>query len=172
MLIQGSKAIQSPEWLPSIKVNNIVEYADVITHSLTNKQYAAGIFTAAVADFRPNSPLTGKISSNNPLELSLVPTDKIINQVKTNFPDVYMITFKYEHNMTYDELLSKAHKRIEQGYPVVVANCGNEKGPSGEQIAHLVSSSTNQPQKGIGKLEIAKMITNHLEQIQEIAEKN
>ena len=172
LLIQGSKAIQAPAWLPSINVNDIVEYADVITHSLTSKQYAAGIFTAAVADFRPNSAVTGKISSNNPLELSLVPTDKIINQVKTNFPDVYMITFKYEHNMTYDELLSKAHNRIEQGYPVVVANCGNEKGPGGEQIAHLVSSSTKKPQKGTGKLEIAKMITNHLEQIQEIAEQN
>ena len=96
-----------------------------------------------------------------------MPTDKIIDQVKTNFPDVYMITFKYEHNITYDELLSKAVDRIKQGYPAVVANRGNEKGSGGEQIAHLVSSSTKQPQKGSGKLEIAKMITNHLEQILE-----
>ena len=49
----------------------------------------------------------------------------------------------------------------------MVANRGNEKGSGGEQIAHLVSSSTKQPQKGVGKLEIAKMITNHLEQIHE-----
>ena len=167
LLIQGSKSIQSPAWLPNISVNNIVEYADVITHSLAEKQYIAGVFSAAVADFRPNIPITGKISSNNPLELSLVPTDKIIDQVKTNFPDIYMITFKYEHNLTHDELLSKAVDRIEQGYPAVVANRGNEKGSGGEQIAYLVSSSTKQPQKGSGKLEIAKMITNHLEQILE-----
>ena len=53
---------------------------------------------------------------------------------------------------------------------MVVANCGNEKGPGGKQIAHLVSSSTKQPQKGTGKLEIAKMIANHLEQTQEITD--
>jgi hypothetical protein len=46
----------------------------------------------------------------------------------------------------------------------VVANRGNEKGSKGEQIAHLVSTSTDQPQKGTGKLAIAKMITDHLEQ--------
>ena len=164
LLIQGSKAIQSPAWLPNISVNNIVEYAKMITQSLTENQYFAGIFSAAVADFRPNTPMTGKISSNSSLALSLIPTDKIINQIKNKFPDVYMITFKYEHSTSHDELISKALDRIEQGYPAVVANRGNEKGSKGEQIAHLVSTSTDQPQKGTGKLAIAKMITDHLEQ--------
>lgn len=74
------------------------------------------------------------------------------------------MTFKYQENLSHDELMKIARNRLDKGYPVVVANRGEEKGPAGEQVAWLVVK--DQPEKKLlSKQGIAEGVANHLENI-------
>ncbi len=162
LLVHGSSTIQPPDWVPSLYAPSYSNYYTYVMNALKEKQYAAGVFSAAVTDFQINTPRRGKIPSNGPLSLELVPTAKIIDEVKSRFPHIYLVTFKYEQNRSHQQLMSIAQQRIKNGFPLVVANRGNETGPDGEQIAYLLTSS-GPPQKATGKPAIARAITDQLE---------
>ena len=56
--------------------------------TLAEKPFAAGVFSAAVADYRITNVLPGKTASTKTLSLQLVPTEKIIQTVKKSFPEL------------------------------------------------------------------------------------
>ena len=73
-----------------------------------------------------------------------------------------MITFKYQENLSHEELISIAQTRLKQGYQMVVANRGEEQGENKAQVAYLVTKE-QPPLKAVGKREIALAIANYLE---------
>jgi phosphopantothenoylcysteine decarboxylase/phosphopantothenate--cysteine ligase len=92
----------------------------------------------------------------------LVPTPKVIEGVRRAFPDLHMITFNYQEDVSHEQLLDIARERLAQGYGAVVANRGEERGPAGEQVAYLVTG-TGEPVRLVGKPEIARGIADYLE---------
>lgn len=121
-----------------------------------------GIFTAAVADYRPTVHTEGKIQSGLPqLQLSLEPTEKVIDLVQQTCPDLLMITFKYQEGLTHEQLMSIADQRTHR-FLSVLANRGEERGPNGEQVGWLCVRD-QPPQQLVGKPEIAKGICNLME---------
>ena len=140
------------------------EYRQAVTKELSTNNYQAAIFSAAVADYQAKEVFDGKISSGGALQnIELIPTVKVIKEVRDKFPHLRMITFKYQENVTHEELIAIAKARLNQGYQMVVANRGEEKGNKGEQVAYLVTSDRS-PQKAIGKENIAKAIAEWLEE--------
>jgi phosphopantothenoylcysteine decarboxylase/phosphopantothenate--cysteine ligase len=129
---------------------------------LGSKAYKFGIFSAAVADYRLENPFSGKIPSGGELNLNFVPTQKVIEKVRQEFPDLEMVTFKYQEGVSHEELLEIARKRLEKGYQAVLANRGEEKGDQGEQVAYLVTKEGLE--KFIDKKAIAVGIAEYLEQ--------
>ena len=67
------------------------------------------------------------------LNLKLLPTVKLIDEVRKKFPALKMITFKYEENISHDELLAIAQKRFSKkgGSQLIVANRREEFKPDG-----------------------------------------
>jgi phosphopantothenoylcysteine decarboxylase / phosphopantothenate---cysteine ligase len=125
----------------------------------------AGIFSAAVADYRPEEVLAGKTPSGGALEtLRLVPTPKVIARIRQAFPQLHMVTFKYEEDVSHEELMATARGRLEQGFHAVVANRGEERGPAGDQVAYLLAS-TGEPVRLAGKRGIARGIADYLERV-------
>ena len=163
LLIHGSGSAQSRDWLPHSSARSYDEHRAAVMQALADEPFAAGVFSAAVADFRTENALPGKTASTGALSLRLLPTEKIITAVKTSFPELYMVIFKYQEDIGHQELIEIARKRVQVGYPLVVANRGEEKGPHGEQVAHLVTAADD-TQQAIGKTAIACAITDHLEQ--------
>ena len=162
-LIHGSGSAQPHEWLPHNRAGSYDEYRAAVLQELTEKTWTAGVFSAAVADYRPEATQAGKIPSGGALQsLHLVPTVKVIEEVKSRFQQLYMVTFKYQENISHEELIEIARKRVQAGYPLVVANRGEEKGPHGKQVAHLVTAA-DEAQKAVGKAAIARTIADHLE---------
>lgn len=91
------------------------------------KKYAANadIFfhVAAVSDFEVARKFTGKISSKQNLKLTLKPTMKISNEIKKINPNLYLVLFKAEHNLTEEKLLKAAKQKMREARAdVVVAN--------------------------------------------------
>ncbi len=164
-LIRGESSYLPPDYLPYQTINTYQEYRTKVIEKLKNHLYRFGIFSAAVADYQPKQVFPGKIPSGGALKsIQLVPTAKVIREVKDNFPQLYMVTFKYQENISYEELIRIARERLQQGYPLVVANRGEEKGIKGEQVAYLVTKE-EKPKRVVSKKQIAIELSNYLEKI-------
>jgi phosphopantothenoylcysteine decarboxylase / phosphopantothenate---cysteine ligase len=164
-LIRGQGSYFPPSYLPHIAINTYQEYRETVLEELSQNNYQWAIFSAAVADYQPKQVFAGKIPSGGALQnIELIPTAKVIQEVKTKFSNLAMITFKYQENITHEKLIEIAQERLQQGYQMVVANRGEEKGENGAQIAYLVTAN-NPPQKIIDKKNIAIAICNWLEQV-------
>jgi phosphopantothenoylcysteine decarboxylase/phosphopantothenate--cysteine ligase len=162
-LIHGEGSYQPPEYLPYQIVRTYDEYRAQAIALLSQKPYAFGIFSAAVADYRPETVLPGKVASGGALKsIPLVPTPKVIDQVRAQFPNLHMVTFKYQEQVSHDALIDIALKRLQRGYQAVVANRGEERGVKGEQVAYLVTAQ-QPPLRMVGKRNIAAAIADYLE---------
>jgi phosphopantothenoylcysteine decarboxylase/phosphopantothenate--cysteine ligase len=160
-LIHGEGSYSPPSYLPHKVVTTYDEYFTEVMQELS-KDYRYGIFSAAVADYQPAQVFPGKIPSGELSKIDLIPTQKVISEVKARFPHLKMITFKYQENISHQELIEIAENRLHQGYQMVVANRGEEHQATGAQVVYFVTKD-KAPQKVVGKVEIAKAIANYLE---------
>ena len=161
-LIHGQGSFSPPSYLPQQIITTYDEYSETVTKELGNN-YRYGIFSAAVADYQPTKIFPGKIPSNGAIsKIDLTSTRKVIQEVKARFPSLGMVTFKYQENISHEELIAIARQRLQQGYQMVVANRGEEHQREGEQVAYLVTQE-REPIKAVGKLGIAKAIADYLE---------
>jgi phosphopantothenoylcysteine decarboxylase / phosphopantothenate---cysteine ligase len=160
-LIHGQGSYTPPSYLPHQVITTYDEYLTEVMTEL-QKGYRYGIFSAAVADYQPAQVFPGKIPSGELAKIELISTQKVISEAKARFPSLKMITFKYQENISYQELMEIAERRLQQGYQMVVANRGEEHQATGAQVAYLVTKA-EVPQKVVGKVEIAKAIANYLE---------
>lgn len=160
-LVLGDGSHAPPSYLNHQMIRTYDDYVSTVEEVLTTHSISCGIFTAAVADYCPEAVFLGKIPSGQSQTLKLIPTEKVIQRIHTKFPDLFMVTFKYEDGVTHEQLLEIAQVRLDQGYPLVIANRGDEKGPQGEQIAWLIEQDLS-AQKMVGKLQIAQALLNRL----------
>ncbi|MEG3440363.1 phosphopantothenoylcysteine decarboxylase [Pannus brasiliensis CCIBt3594] len=164
-LLHGRGSYEPPSYLPHRIVETYDEYLAGVMEELDKKSYLGGIFSAAVADYRPDRVLSGKTPSGGALNrIDLVPTGKVIEKVRERFPALYMMTFKYQEGVSHGELMAIARDRLARGYQAVIANRGEETGENGEQVAYLVTESGESP-KMVGKKAIARSIVEHLERV-------
>ena len=161
--VLGKTGLVPPGYVNTRRARNFDEYRDAVLDTLGEDDYAAGIFSAAVADYKPREVAEGKIPSGGALQaIELAPTEKVIDLVRKKFPDVPMVSFKYQENLEHDELMEIAQGRVDQGHLAVVANRGEEVGPNGEQIAWIVTKGAD-PEKLMDKPTIAAGIADFLE---------
>ncbi|MHC1635603.1 MAG: bifunctional phosphopantothenoylcysteine decarboxylase/phosphopantothenate--cysteine ligase CoaBC [Candidatus Methanospirareceae archaeon] len=86
------------------------------------KGYDAFISAAAISDFTVE-PSNTKIESGRDLYLHLIPTEKLIDVVRKEYPDLIIVGFKAETNVTEEELIKRAIERMEKSeLDMMVAN--------------------------------------------------
>jgi phosphopantothenoylcysteine decarboxylase/phosphopantothenate--cysteine ligase len=165
-LIHGDGAFRPPKHLPYRIAKTYDDYREIVNQELSNRDYEIGIFSAAVSDYRPTEVQEGKIPSGGVLKaIELVPTVKVIKEVREQHPKLKMLSFKYQENISHDNLISIAQERLKNGDVAVIANRGEETGPKGEQIAWLVSKDM-ESRRMMGKRCIAIAIADFLESIE------
>lgn len=87
------------------------------------KDYDICFHAAAVSDFFVKNKINGKISSDNIINLVLVPQTKIIKQIKKINPKIQLIAFKAVYNSDNNKLKQEAiNKMQETKADAVVAN--------------------------------------------------
>ena len=81
------------------------------------------IHTAAVSDFQIKNKRSGKTSSDRPLALELEPRKKILESVKTYNPNIFLVAFKAESNVSDKESVRLAKYRLSKAHAdLIVAN--------------------------------------------------
>jgi phosphopantothenoylcysteine decarboxylase/phosphopantothenate--cysteine ligase len=110
-----------------IKVINFKFFDELrckLIRELETRNYDLVIHSAAVSDYKPRSIYKAKISSGKKqLQLSMIPTEKIIDRIKKMQPRAFLVGFKLEPGANKGRLLKEAENLIRQAKAdLVVAN--------------------------------------------------
>lgn len=121
------------------------------------------ISAAAISDFTVE-PSEVKIPSSGDFHLHLVPTRKLIEEVRNEFPDLVIVGFKAETNVSKDELIRRAREKMERyNLEMVVANDVGKGGIGTEENEVYIIREGQEVKyvKGAKKI-IAEEIVNEL----------
>ncbi|OEC93810.1 MULTISPECIES: phosphopantothenoylcysteine decarboxylase [Methanobrevibacter] len=120
-LVVAKVSVEIPSVFDVIHVETGNEMNNVILNLIPD--FDIFISTAAVSDFEFKKKNDKKIDSNSSLSLDLKPATKIIRQVKKINPNIFLVGFKAEFNISKEEIICCARKQIEHaGTDIVVAN--------------------------------------------------
>lgn len=114
----------------ALRVNTSEEMRRAVVSQLSSVKYDIAIMAAAVADFMPAKKSEKKIDTRaGKLELSLVATKKIIDEVKKKSKDTFLVAFKADYNVPDSVLVERAYKKLQDcDADIVVANDLGRKG--------------------------------------------
>ena len=119
-MITGRIDVDIPTIFNHIKVESTHQMQTELVKILSSHDIF--IAAAAVSDFAAEKQ-ESKISSKDDLTLKLKPTPKIINKAKEYNPELYLVGFKAEYDVSNEQLLDSARKRMnESGADLMVAN--------------------------------------------------
>ena len=115
MLLQSYSGIRPPEYIYH-KLHK--DYDEYLKNCLDySKENEYGVFSAAVADYKPKKVVEGKIPSRGAINsIELEETSKVIELVKQVAPNLKMISFKYEEGKSLNELIDIARDRLKLGH--------------------------------------------------------
>lgn len=113
-----------------VRVNTVEEMYKAVMSELLSNTYDIAIMAAAVADFTPAKRSDKKIyTKRGKMELSLVPTRKIIDEVKNKSKDTFLVAFKADYCVSESELIEKAYRKLKEcDADIIVANDLGRKG--------------------------------------------
>ena len=114
----------------ALRVNTSEEMRRAVVSQLSSVKYDIAIMAAAVADFMPAKKSEKKIDTRaGKVELSLVATKKIIDEVKKKSKDTFLVAFKADYNVQDSVLVERAYKKLQDcDADIVVANDLGRKG--------------------------------------------
>ena len=157
--VLGDGGWRPPSWLPYTLAASYDDYRR-LTLAAVAGGLEAGIFSAAVADYRPRHPVAGKIASGlGHLELELEPTEKVIDVVRAADPALVMVSFKVMQGVSTEALIATARRRLGASQ-LVVAN-RSEEVQGEEQTAWIVDAEGAEEVQGKGA--IAAALADRLE---------
>lgn len=122
-IVHGKIGIPISQELPKIPCYEITSAEDLKNKVIEEvKDCEIFICAAAISDFTVDKMET-KIKSDKKLTLELKPTVKVTKLVKESFPEVFVVAFKAEYNVSSEELCASArNKLVSENLDLVVAN--------------------------------------------------
>jgi len=107
-----------------IEARTTEQMLDSIMGELSSKSYDIIILAAAVSDFKPEFYSGDKITTGRgSFVIRLVPTDKIIDQVKCIQRKTFLVAFKAEYHVSDRILLERSYQKLlDSDADMVVAN--------------------------------------------------
>jgi len=123
-LIYGPGTVPPPPGARVVQVETTEEMLDATVNALEEKQHDVAILAAAASDWGPAVRDMVKTPTERErwsIELRTLP--KIVAQVKKTDPDICLVGFKAEYDVSDDTLIDRAHSRLrEMGMDLIVAN--------------------------------------------------
>jgi phosphopantothenoylcysteine decarboxylase/phosphopantothenate--cysteine ligase len=152
------------------KVINVLSSKEmhVAVRSELRKKFDIVIMAAAIADYIPIVQNKKKIRSSKPtMNIRLKKAPKIIDHVKKYQKDVFLVGFKAETNLTREQMIRSAEKKLRQSSAdMIIANdIGSvryKKNPQNNQVI-IVDPKKNLVSKWMNKEKIARIIKKRIE---------
>ncbi len=120
-LIVANVSVKIPGVFNVIRVETAKQMNDLIKKLVPRQDIF--ISTAAVSDFKFENKESYKIDSSKTLSIDLKPTIKIIRTIKELNPDIFLVGFKADVNISEEKLIASAKHQIrESKTDLVIAN--------------------------------------------------
>lgn len=120
-VIHGDVNVDIPKLFESHRVLSTLE----MTSKMRELVIDADVFVsaAAVSDFSPSKVEGVKMSSSKEYDLKLTPNSKIIDKIKKINPNIFLVGFKAEYDVSDEKIIDSAKKQINRcGTDLVVTN--------------------------------------------------
>lgn len=113
-VVYGKGSVDSVPGVKIINVSTAEEMKKGVEQELSSSDYDIMMAAAAVGDWQPVESSETKLSTreHKKLIMELVPTPKIIDGIKSRFPEVFLAAFRALHDLTEDELLDDGRRRM------------------------------------------------------------
>lgn len=123
-IIYGPGTKKPPTGAKVISILSTEEMLEAVQKELKEKKYDAAILSAAAADYGSSERKMKKTpSGKEEWTIHLKPLPKIVENVKKIDPDIFLVGFKAEYNLSDEELVQRAYNRmIGAGMNLIVAN--------------------------------------------------
>ena len=162
-LVVANVSIDIPSVFDVVRVETSKQMNDVILDLIS--EFDIFISTAAVSDFEFREKSDKKLDSNSSLFLNLKPTTKIIRQIKKINPEIFLVGFKAEFNISREDIINCARKQIsDAGTDLVIANdvsrTGCHFGSDNNEVLIVDDDVLSVPLAS--KKEIAKIIVDEI----------
>ena len=122
--VYGKGSAEAPEGVRVVRVDTAEAMRGAVWDELGDgRGYDVVVAAAAVGDWRPVGEQQKKISTHDRdrLVLELEPTPKIIDRIKHDFPQTFLVAFRAQHDLTLDELLDDARARAKKAHADLIA---------------------------------------------------
>ena len=104
----GHSKLETPRSMRAKRVSTTGDMIKEMMKLLKDNPKSVVILSSAMADFTPQKPFEGKIKSGETVEIKLLPTDKLSNLIKREFPDTKLVLFKAEWDVSKEVLIERA----------------------------------------------------------------
>ena len=123
-LVYGPGTAAPPAGAKVVPVQGTEDMLDAVVESLKDGKQDVAILAAAAADYRASERKMVKTPSGlDQWNIELRPLPKVIEHVKKVDPDILLVGFKAEYDISDEELIERATKRMgEADMDLVVAN--------------------------------------------------
>ena len=122
--VYGPGTVAPPIGAHVINVETTEEMLEATIKALKEKNHHAAILTAAASDFGPvKREMVKTPSSVGRWTIKLRSLPKVLEQVKKADPEIFLVGFKAEFNVSNEELIDRAYRRLkETDMDLIVAN--------------------------------------------------
>ncbi|MFX1577774.1 MAG: bifunctional phosphopantothenoylcysteine decarboxylase/phosphopantothenate--cysteine ligase CoaBC [Promethearchaeota archaeon] len=124
-VVYGHGTVSPPQNVKVIAVETTQEMYDAVISELSTEKFDVLISAAAVADWKPKTQRKKKVPTarRKTLSVTFQPTQKIVDAVKGVQDSIILVLFKAEHDVSDQELVLRAHKRLVKAKAdLIVAN--------------------------------------------------
>jgi phosphopantothenoylcysteine decarboxylase/phosphopantothenate--cysteine ligase len=123
-VVYGKGTAEPPPGATVIRVETAEEMADAVGLELGGaERFDIVMAAAAVGDWRPIARAGEKISTHdsNRLVIELEPTPKIIDGIKSKYPEIFLLAFRAQHDLSEDDLIADAAARATKANADLIA---------------------------------------------------
>ncbi len=161
---KGSERPKPHRNLKCVEVITNLDVANTLRKQLKKFHYDAVIHAMAVLDFQPARFKKGKTKTKRgDWTIELVPTPKIINQIKKWNPKIVLVGFKLEVGVSLRDLLASARHLLKQSRVDFVLANQLAEGDDSKHKGFLLDQNGKIIGQATGKNRLAKLILDTLD---------
>lgn len=143
--------------LMPVETNNDVE--KILKVCIKKKRWDALIHAMALLDFQPEKVRKGKTkTADGHWNVKLIPTPKIISNIKKWDPKIFLVGFKLEIGVSQKKLLQEARRLIRQTKADLVLANQLTAGQDASHVGFLLDGAGRVIAKARGKTKLARLI--------------
>jgi len=162
----GRAKFEKDDW-NSMNIKQFFYYDDLdnlLHQKLKEEKYDIIIHSSAVADYTPSNKFNGKIpSGSKDLTIELETTEKLVDYIRTEAPESFLVKFKLQVGKTQCELLDIALNSLRNSNAnLIVANDLDEM--AGENHVAYILDNTGKAEKVLTKEDLCRGLEREIKE--------